>query len=94
MHILHVEHRVDDFDAWKRNGFDADPIGRSKAGVRRYRITRPVDDPTYVMVDLEFDSRREAEATHKALRKLWRSPLVKIGAPTARIVEVVEAKEL
>ena len=94
MWILRIEHHVDDFDAWKRNGFDADPIGRSKAGVRRYRITRPVDDPTYVMVDLEFDSREEAEAMHTALRKLWRSPLVSIGAPTARTLAVVEAEEL
>ena len=94
MRILHIEHQVGDFDAWKRNGFDADPIGRAKAGVRRYRITRPVDDPGYVMVDLEFDSLGEAEAMQEALLKLWQSPLVEIGAPTARVLQLVEAEEL
>ena len=94
MQILHIEHRVDDFDAWKRNGFDADPIGRSSAGVRRYRIMRPADDPNYVMVDLEFESGHHAQAMQTALRELWRSPLVRIGAPSARILEVVESDEL
>jgi hypothetical protein len=93
MPILHIEHRVEDFDTWKRDGFDADPLGRSKAGVRRYRILRPVDDPNYVTVDLEFDSRQDAEAMQTALRELWRSPLVKIGAPTARVLDIVESRD-
>lgn len=94
MPILHIEHHVGDFKAWKRCGFDADPIGRSKAGVRRYRITRTTDDPNHVMVDLEFDSRAEAEAMQAALLRLWRRPLVEIEGPTARILEVVEAEEV
>ena len=94
MPILHIEHRVGDFDAWKQDGFDADPIGREKAGVRRYRITRPMDDPNYVMIELEFDSVQEAEEMYTALWNLWRSPLVKIGAPTARILELVVAEDL
>lgn len=94
MPILHIEHRVRDFDTWKRRGFDADPIGRSRAGVRRYRITRPTDDPNYVMVDLEFDSHGEAESMRAALLKQWQSPLVEIGGPTARIVEVIEAEDV
>ena len=35
MTILHVERRVGDFEAWKRSGFDADPIGRAKEAVLR-----------------------------------------------------------
>jgi hypothetical protein len=45
--------------AWKA-AFDSDPVGREKSGVRRYRVLRPVDDPNYVMIELEFDSSPEA----------------------------------
>jgi hypothetical protein len=61
MPILRIEHPVPDFDAW-REAFDGDPIGREQSGVRRHRVLRPVDDPSYVMIDLEFDSPNEAEA--------------------------------
>lgn len=92
MPILHIEHQVADFDVWKRNGFDADPIGRAKAGVRRHRVSRAADDPNHVMVELEFDTMPQAEAMQAALQILWRKPLVSIGSPTARIVEIVESK--
>jgi hypothetical protein len=46
-----------------------------------------------VIIELEFASMPEAEAMHSALRELWRNPLVQIGAPTALIIETVEAKD-
>jgi ribosomal protein L35AE/L33A len=58
---LRIEHPVPDYGAWKQ-AFDSDPVGREEAGVRRYRVSRAVDDPNYVMVDLEFDTTSEAEA--------------------------------
>lgn len=94
MSILHIEHKVADFDTWKRNAFDADPLGRAKSGVRRYRISRTVADPNDVTIDLEFDSVPEAEAMHAALRNLWRNPLAQIGSPTARVLEIVEIVEI
>ena len=39
--------------------------------MRRYRVLRAIDDPNYVMIDLEFDSSSEAEAFRAALRDLW-----------------------
>ena len=54
--------------------FDRDPIGRERSGVRRYRILRPIDDPNYITIDLEFDSSSAAEAALAALREVWRSP--------------------
>lgn len=93
MPILHIEHQVRDFDTWKRTGFDSDPIGRAKAGVRRHRIFRGADDPNYVMVELELGTLSEAEAMQAALQNLWRNPLVPIGSPTARIFEIVETTE-
>lgn len=37
MFVLRIEHPVPDYEAWKRT-FDRDPLGRSRSGVRRYRI--------------------------------------------------------
>jgi hypothetical protein len=93
MHILQIEHQVGDYDLWKRNAFDADPLGRAHSGVRHHRISRSTDDPNHVFIDLEFSSRPQAEAMHVALKNLWRSPLAKITNPTARIIESVEAKD-
>jgi len=94
MPILQIEHPVRDFDAWKTI-FDSDPVGREPGGVRRYRVLRPIDDPNYVMVDLEFDSSSEAEAFRAALRDVWRRVEAEglMESPQARIVEAVETKE-
>ena len=93
MPILHIEHQVADYDSWKRNAFDADPLGRVKSGVLSHRISRGASDPNYVLIELEFASMAEAEATHTALRNLWRNPLAQIGSPTARIIETADAKD-
>ena len=94
MSILRIEHPVRDFEAWKET-FDSDPFGREQSGIRRYRVLRAIDDPNYVMVDLEFDSSSEAEAFGAALCGLWRRVEAEglIGSPRARIVEAVESKE-
>ena len=93
MPILRIEHPVPSFDGWKA-AFDGDPVGRERSGVRRYQILRSVDDPNYVMIDLEFDSMSQAEATLTSLRELWSRVEGQIMRnPQARIVEVVESKE-
>lgn len=93
MCLLRIEHPVPNFDTWK-TAFDADPAGRERCGVRRYRVLRPTDDPNYVMVDLEFDSLSEAEAMQEALRELWsRVEVTVMMNPRARLVEAVESKE-
>jgi hypothetical protein len=96
MTTLHIEHAIRDFDSWKA-AFDRDPIRRERSGVRSHRIFRPVDDPNYVMLDLDFDSLAQAESCLAALRRdVWRSaeaaPAL-IGTPQTRIVEVTESKE-
>lgn len=94
MHILRIEHAVPDFGAWKK-AFDSDPLGRQRSGVRRYRVLRPVDDARYVMIDLEFDTLVQAEATDRALRQLWGQVEGKVMEKgRARIVEVAESIEL
>lgn len=94
MTVVQIEHPVRDFETWKA-AFDGDPAQREASGVRRYQIYRPIDDPLYVAVDLEFDSRVEAERFKEKLEALWRSPQAAPalgGAPRARIVDVVEGK--
>jgi len=81
MPILRIEHPVADFNAWKR-AFDSDPVGREKSGVRRYQILRSLDDPNYVMIDLEFDTSREAEAFIAAMRVVWGASEVSSCGPT------------
>jgi len=93
MYMLRIEHPVIDFDGWKK-AFDSDPVGRKKSGVRRYRVLRPIDDPNYVMIDLEFDSAGQAEVLLKAMRAVWGGVKGKIIMdPRARIVEAVETRE-
>jgi hypothetical protein len=93
MAVLRIEHPVPDYDAWKE-AFDNDPVGRQRSGVRRYRILRPIDDPNYVLIDLEFDTKGEAEALLAAMRVVWdRVTGVVMSNPQAQIVEAVETKE-
>lgn len=94
MPVVQLEHPVRDFDTWKA-AFDRDPVGREASGVRRYQIYRPIDDPNFIAVDLEFDSRGEADAFKLALERLWRSPQAAPalgGTPRVRIVDTVEKK--
>jgi hypothetical protein len=95
MIILHIEHPIRDFATWKK-AFESDPAGRERSGVRRYQILRPVDDPNYVMIDLDFESTTTAEAFLATMREVWQSAAAVpalAGSPQARIVEVVERKE-
>jgi hypothetical protein len=96
MPTLQVEHAISDFEVWK-TAFDADPARRKESGVRRYRVFRPVDDPRYVKIDLDFDSVDEAEAFRTALQGLWgsgRAAPALSGAPKTRIVEEAFGAEL
>ena len=93
MPTLQIEHPVRDFETWKAT-FDGDPVRREAGGVRQYRVYRPVDDPNYIGVDLEFDSQAEAEAFKQGLEELWRSPQAGRalgGTPRARIVDIVDS---
>lgn len=94
MYVLHIEHRVPDFAVWKR-AFDDDPLGRKRAGVRRYRVFRAVEDHHHIMIDLEFDTRTDAETMLSALGRLWgRVEGTVIESGSVRIVEVMEATEV
>lgn len=91
---LHIEHAVQDFDRWKA-AFDSDPVGRQQAGVRQFWVSRPVDNPNYAIIDLEFDTRQQAEALLAAMQDAWR----RVGGtlmqnPEWHLAEIVETKRL
>jgi hypothetical protein len=93
MYTLRIEHPVVDFETWK-NAFDGDPVDRRKLGVRRYQVSRPIDDPKYVVVDLEFETASQAKTLLAALRVVWGRVEGKIMTnPKARVLESVETKE-
>lgn len=90
MYQLHIEHIVPNFDNWK-SAFDSDPVNRKKMGVRNYRILRPVDNPNYVIIDLDFDTAQNAEALLAAMREVWKEVEGKIMLnPIVRISEIVQ----
>jgi hypothetical protein len=94
---LHIEHSITDFETW-RAAFDRFADFRRQGGVRRYRLQRPVDDPRYIVVDLDFDTVEEAKKFREALStKVWPSrenaPAL-VGTPHTRILEFVEERRV
>jgi hypothetical protein len=90
MYTLQIEHGIKDFGTWKA-AFDRDPVDRTASGVLAHRISRPVDDPHYVVVELDLAHRGQAEELLARLRQqVWNSPAAAPaldGAPKARILE-------
>lgn len=92
MYTLRIEHRTANYSAWKQ-AFDSDPAGRERSGVRRYRVMRSLEDPNYVLIDLDFDTPSQAEALLGAMRGIWVGPASSlISDPQARIVAAVDAQ--
>ncbi|HEV2069942.1 MAG TPA: hypothetical protein VGR26_09125 [Acidimicrobiales bacterium] len=90
MATLHIEHPITDFDTWS-SAFNRLADVRREAGVRAQRVQRPVDDPMYVVVDLDFDTTREAQAFQRFLNtKVWpireNAPAL-VGTPETMILE-------
>lgn len=93
MFKLCIEHPVPSYENWKQ-AFDSDPVGRERMKVRRYQILRPVDNPNYVMIQLEFDTANDADALLNAMRAVWsRVEGTIMTNPKAQIVEITETKE-
>lgn len=90
MATLHIEHRITDFETWT-TAFDRFADVRRDAGVRSHRVQRPVDDPGYVVIDLDFDTTDEAMAFLGFLNtKVWAVPQnapALAGTPETMILE-------
>jgi hypothetical protein len=90
MPTLHIEHPITDFDTWN-HAFGRLADVRRKAGVRAQRVQRPVDDPRYVVIDLDFDTTDDAETFLRFLdTQVWKhrenAPAL-AGAPQTLILE-------
>jgi hypothetical protein len=96
MYTLHIEHPITDFDTWKA-AFASFAAMRLSAGVRSHTIRRPLDDPRYVSIDLEFDTVAGAEEFLHTLRsRVWANPVASpalVGDPTTRILETEESAQ-
>lgn len=91
MFTLHIEHPISDFATWS-TVFDAFADMRARSGVLRHTIRQPIDDPAYVLIDLEFDTASQAEKFVDLLRtRVWanrdNSPAL-AGTPITRVLEV------
>jgi hypothetical protein len=94
MTTLRIQHSVPNFEAWKR-AFDSDPVDRKGSGVRRYQVSRAIDDPNFVLIDLEFDSAADARGLLAMMEQVWRGPGKDVMQnPTAWITEILETVDL
>ncbi len=93
MSTLHIEHPITDYSVWKA-AFDRFAPMRKEAGVLRHRVQRPVDDPAYVVVDLEFDTTDRAQRFLNFLKtQVWADPAnapALAGTPRTHILETDE----
>jgi len=93
MFTLQIEHPVPNYEGWKK-AFDSDPVNRKQSGVRRYKISRKVDNPNYIIIDLEFDNLNEAETCHPALHNMWNHvEVTAINSEKSRIIEEIKTEE-
>jgi len=91
MPTLLIEHPISDFTVW-RDAFGRFAGRRVEAGVIRERIMQPVDDPNYVLVELEFATVEAARGFQGFLEtRVWSTPAnspALVGSPRVRIAEV------
>jgi hypothetical protein len=96
MATLRIDLEVQDYHLW-RTAFGKDAGGRGRHGARRHRIFQAAGDERRVSSDIDFSTMAEAERFLTVLRdEVWPSPdkaPAKIGAPAARIIEMVEAED-
>lgn len=92
MATLHIEHPITDFDTWKA-AFDHFADRRRDGGVTGVRILRPIDDPAYIVVDLDFAERAQAQAFRDFLQNsVWSTPSRSpglAGAPVTAVLDLV-----
>jgi hypothetical protein len=73
MTTLHIEHPITDLKAWLA-AFDRFADARTKAGVQAQRVQHPVDNPNYILVDLDFATTEKARRFLAFLNeKVWSS---------------------
>jgi hypothetical protein len=97
MITLQIEHLVRDFGMWRR-AFDSDPLDRAASGVRSYRISRPLDQEDYVMLEMDFDTQEAAvDFLARLQNDTWKTGVTApalVGEPSTRIIETVSIEKV
>ena len=90
MYTLSIEHSITDFSTWKQ-AFDRFAPARAQAGVKGDRVRRLADDDRYLVIELDFDTKENAEEFRQFLATVvWSNPDASpalSGTPTTRILE-------
>lgn len=85
---LHIEHAITDFPTW-RAAFDRFADARRRAGVTAHRVRFVEEDPSQVVIDLDFDASAPAHAFATFLHEqVWgtaNAPAL-VGTPTTRVL--------
>lgn len=93
MPALLIEHAITDVDTWVA-AFGRFAERRREGGVIGERVVQPVDDPHYVIIDLEFGTVDEALGFRHFLEtQVWSTPASSpalVGTPRARVVVTAE----
>jgi hypothetical protein len=92
MTTLHIEHAISDLRVWTA-AFARFADVRATFGVRAERVQHPVDDPHYVVIDLDFDTPDDAGRFLAFLHtNVWSStshaPAL-VGTPQTKILQAV-----
>jgi hypothetical protein len=92
MPTLHIEHPITDLDTWL-SAFNSFGEVRRQAGVRAERIQQPIDNRSYIVVDLDFETVEQAIAFLSFLNEqVWAIPEnapALAGTPDTMILETV-----
>ena len=91
MITLHIEHPITDYGTW-REAFDRFAEARRQAGVVGHRVARPIDDPCYIAVSLDFESTDQAVSFRQFLEsQVWSSSATSPGLAGRPRVTILEA---
>jgi hypothetical protein len=95
MTTLHIEHAISDFATWNA-AFERFADVRTRFGVRGQRIQQPVDDPHYIVIDLDFERPEDASRFLGFLEtNVWASksnaPAL-VGAPHTKILQAAATR--
>ena len=92
---LHIEHPITGYAQW-RAAFDRAAPLRSAGGVITHRVSQPIDDDLYIVVQLEFNDAADAAAFLDILRtRVWADPTRAPGlggTPRTLILESADSR--
>ena len=94
MTTLHIEHPITDYEQW-RAAFERAAQLRADGGVIAHRVSQPIDDDRYIVVQLDFEDAARASTFLDLLRtRIWTDPARTPGlAGSPRTVILIPAEQ-